>query len=110
MYKVCDASTNGMENLSVLINGYSQEIAETVKKISKKYNVSMEFALLIVQTGIEEMKMDIVHNKNYHIQEIANSIIHLSGSFEIMANTISDSLKDSVFILSEAIESVTEQS
>ena len=110
MFKACDTSTNGMENLSVLINGYSQEIAETVKKISNKYNVSMEFALLIVQTGIEEMKMDIVHNKNYHIQEIANSIFHLSGSFEIMANIISDSLNDSASRISEAIESVTEQS
>ena len=108
MYKTCDTSTNGMENLSVLIEDYSKEIANTVRKISNKYNISMELALLIVQTGIEEMKMDVEHHKNSHIDDLARALKYMSESFEGMTITISDDFKNSAYRLSEAMESVIE--
>lgn len=45
-------TSQAIANLSDQVEGYSQEIARTVMKISEQYDVSKEFALLIVQTGI----------------------------------------------------------
>lgn len=108
MYKTCDTAVDNMENLSVLIKDYSKEIANTVQMIANKYNVSMEFALLIVQTGIEEMKMDVEHHKNYLIDDLAKALNHMSESFREISIEIPGALKDSADRISNAIESVVE--
>lgn len=64
--------------LSNQLLGYAQEVAHTVKEISDQYEFSEEFALRIVQTAIEDMKMDVAHNKNYNIELVANSIQMIS--------------------------------
>ena len=108
MYKTCDTAVDNMENLSVLIKDYSKEIANTVQMIANKYNVSMEFALLVVQTGIEEMKMDVEHHKNYLIDDLAKALNHMSQSFREISIEIPDALKDSADRISNAIESAVE--
>lgn len=81
-------ASQAIANLSDQVEGYSQEIARTVIKISEQYNVSKEFALLIVQTGIENMKVDTEHHKNYHIELIADSLTYIAESLNNIADNI----------------------
>ena len=75
-------ASESITNLSDQLIGYSQEVANAVESISSQYEVSREFALLIVQTAIEDMKMDVAHHKNFHFELISNEIHELSCALE----------------------------
>lgn len=72
-----------IENLSDQLEGYAQEVATTVKKISKQYDVTESFAMRITEAAINDMMMDIKHHKNYHLELIADSL-------QMIAESISD--------------------
>lgn len=80
---------NYIENLSDQVVGYSEEIANAIEDISKRYDVSKEFALLIVQTAIEDMKMDVEHHKHAQIEIMANAAVDIANSI----NELSEVLK-----------------
>lgn len=65
---------DAIANLSDQLVGYSEEIASTVNEIADRYEVSKEFALLIVQTAIEDMKVDVGHHKNYQLDLITDEM------------------------------------
>lgn len=67
-------------NLSDQLEGYAQEVANTVKKISEQYNVSEEFAMRITEAAINDMMMDVNHRKNYHLELIADALQMIAES------------------------------
>ena len=61
-------------NLSDQLEGYAQEVALTVEKVSEQYGVTQGFAMRIVEAAINDMMMDVNHHKNYHLELIADSL------------------------------------
>lgn len=55
--------TGYIDNPSDQVYAYADEMSSTIKKISQKYKFDDAFALLIVQTAIEAMKIDCEQHK-----------------------------------------------
>lgn len=83
-----EKASRSIENLSDQTIGYSEEIGNAVEKISKKFGVSSEFALLIVQTAIENMKLDVSHHKNYHLELISDALNNCAAAIEEISENI----------------------
>lgn len=66
-----------IENPSDQLFGYSEEVASTVEKISKRYNYDKAFSLLIVQTAIESMKLDCEQHKMIAYSERLSDILQI---------------------------------
>lgn len=73
-------ASESIANLSDQLEGYAQEVALTVKKISKQYDVSEEFAMRITESAINDMIVDVKHHQNYHLELIANALQMIAES------------------------------
>lgn len=76
-----------IENLSDQLEGYAQEVASTVKKISNQYDVTESFAMRITEAAINNMMVDVKHHQNYHLELIADSLQMISESISEMAKS-----------------------
>lgn len=83
-----EKASRSIENLSDQIIGYSEEIGNAVEKISEKFGVSNESAISIVQTAIENMKLDVSHHKNYHLELIADALNNCAAAIEEISENI----------------------
>ena len=85
-------ASESIANLSDQLVGFSQEVANAVEDISNQYEVSKEFALLIVQTAIEDMKLDVAHHKNYHLELISDEMHEFTCALERIEERIEEYL------------------
>lgn len=76
-----------IDNASDQVRLYSEEIATTVQEIKRKYGYSESFALDIIRTAIESMKLDCMHHnlkvmdrETDAIQELSEAAKEISGS------------------------------
>ena len=75
-------ASESIENLSDQLKGYAEEVARAVESISEQYEITREFALLIVQTGIENMKIDVEHHRNFHIELISDALSEIAAAID----------------------------
>lgn len=81
-------ASEAIEHQSDQLEGYAQEVARTVEKISEQYEISKEFALLVVQTAVENMKIDVEHNRNYQIELIADALEDIAAALRCVAGSL----------------------
>ena len=81
-------ASEAIEHQSDQLEGYAQETARTVEKISEQYEISKEFALSVVQTAVENMKIDVEHNRNYQIELIADALKDIADAIKSVAGDL----------------------
>lgn len=89
-----------IDNPSDQTEAYSEEVAKIVNNISERFKFTKEFALQIVQTAIEDSKLDAEHHKAMALNKIANAI----DANAIVTDDISCNMRYGFEWISNAIE------
>ncbi len=73
---------NEIKNVTDQIELYSFEVADIIRSVRKEYNLTWEEARQVVEMGINDMKVEVLHHELEKLEYISDSLSEIARAID----------------------------